>query len=125
VIEEGEEVLAGLTREVEEETGLVVSAWEGPVYHVLIDAPDMGWRLRVEAHRAVAFEGRLRIDDPDGIVVDAGFFSLDRCHDYLRSCSPWVREPLSEWLIERWTDARPFRYAVQGPDRRTMQVTRM
>jgi 8-oxo-dGTP diphosphatase len=31
----------------------------------------MGWHLRVEAHLAVAYEGELRVDDPDGIVVDA------------------------------------------------------
>ena len=47
VIEEGEELLAGLAREVEEETGLVVTEWAGPVYEVLIVAPEMGWRLRV------------------------------------------------------------------------------
>ena len=52
VIEEGEELLAGLAREVEEETGLVVTEWAGPVYEVLIVAPEMGWRLRVEAHVA-------------------------------------------------------------------------
>ncbi len=73
VIEEGEELLAGLAREVEEETGLVVTEWAGPVYEVLIVAPEMGWRLRVEAHLAVAFEGELTVADPDGIVVDARF----------------------------------------------------
>ena len=39
----------------------------------------LGWRLRVEAHRAVAFEGELTLDDPDGIVVDA------RCVDAARA----------------------------------------
>ena len=58
VIEEGEELLKGLAREVEEETGLVVTEWIGPVYEVRIVAPQMGWRLRVEAHRAVAFSWR-------------------------------------------------------------------
>ncbi len=71
VIEEGEELLKGLAREVEEETGLVVTEWIGPVYEVRIVAPQMGWRLRVEAHRAVAFTGELTLADPDGIVVDA------------------------------------------------------
>ena len=73
MIEEGEELLAGLAREVEEETGLVVTEWAGPVYEVAIVAPEMGWRWRVEAHLAVAFEGELTVADPDGIVVDARF----------------------------------------------------
>jgi 8-oxo-dGTP pyrophosphatase MutT (NUDIX family) len=68
VIEEGEDLLAGLAREVEEETGLVVTEWVGPVYEVRIVAPQMGWRLRVEAHRAIV---QRRAADPDGIVVDA------------------------------------------------------
>ena len=71
MIDEGETVLDGLTREVEEETGLVVTRWAGPVYEVEVEAPGLGWHLRVEAHVAVDFAGDLRVDDPDGIVVDA------------------------------------------------------
>lgn len=125
VIEEGEDLLVGLAREVEEETGLVVSAWEGPAYEVHIEAPDMGWRLRVEAHRAVGFVGDLRLDDPDGIVVDAGFFGAVDCRRYLRSCSPWVREPLEAWIVERALVARTYRYTVAGTERRSMVVTRV
>ena len=98
VIEEGEDLLAGLAREVEEETGLVVTEWAGPVYEVRILAPEMGWRLRVEAHRAVAFSGELTLDDPDGIVVDARFVTAAEHEEHLHACSPWVREPLLEWL---------------------------
>jgi 8-oxo-dGTP diphosphatase len=76
VIDEGESLLEGLTREVEEETGLRVTEWAGPVYEVRCEAPDMGWRLRVEAHVAVAYEGELHVDDPDGIVVDARFVDV-------------------------------------------------
>ena len=79
VIDEGETLLEGLTREVEEETGLRVTEWAGPVYEVRCEAPDMGWRLRVEAHVAVVYEGELRVDDPDGIVVDARFVDVDAC----------------------------------------------
>ena len=77
VIDEGETVLAGLTREVEEETGLVVSRWDGPAYEVEVTAPGLGWHLRVEAHVAVDFAGAVRVDDPDGIVVDAAFVDPD------------------------------------------------
>src|SRR3954454_2526645 len=66
-VADGESVVDGLTREVQEETGIHVAAWEGPVWEVEADAPDMGWQLRVEVHRALDFEGELRVDDPDGI----------------------------------------------------------
>ena len=51
-------LLAGLTREVEEETGLVGRA-SGAVRCTRCDAvaPDMGWRMRCEVHLAVAFDG--------------------------------------------------------------------
>jgi len=56
------DLLAGLTREVEEETGLRVREWTGPLYEVRAFAPDMGWRMRCEVHRAVAFDGELRVE---------------------------------------------------------------
>jgi 8-oxo-dGTP diphosphatase len=126
VIDEGETVIDGLTREVEEETGLRVTEWVGPVYEVRCDAPDLGWRLRVEAHLAVAYEGVLRIDDPDGIVVDARFVEVDACGAHLDGGHPWVREPLTEWLAERWPheEARPFGFTVTGSDPATVVVTR-
>lgn len=126
VIDEGETLIEGLTREVEEETGLRVTAWSGPVYEVRCDAPDLGWTLRVEAHLAVAYEGELRVDDPDGIVVDARFVEVDACHGHLEGGHPWVREPLVEWLTERWDhdSARPFGFHVAGADPGTVVVTR-
>ena len=124
VIEEGEDLLDGLAREVEEETGLVVTEWAGPLYEVRIIAPQMGWRLRVEAHRALAFSGDLALDDPDGIVVDARFVAAHEHEAHLRGCTPWVREPLLEWLTERWDVLRGFAYDVVGQDRASMTVTR-
>ena len=121
-----ESLLVGLTREVEEETGLRVTEWAGPVYEVRCDAPDLGWRLRVEAHLAVRYEGELRIDDPDGIVVDARFVDPASCSTHLVGGHPWVREPLAEWLVERWTheEPRPYGFHVAGDDPATVVVTR-
>ena len=108
------DLLAGLTREVEEETGLVVREWSGPLYEVRAHAPDMGWRMRCEVHLAVAFDGELRVDDPDGIVVEAAFVPHAECADRLASCAPWVREPLAAWLRERWEPRRPARLPLRG-----------
>lgn len=127
VIDEGETVVEGLTREVEEETGLRVRHWSGPVYEVTCEAPDLGWRLRVEAHLALEWDGELHVDDPDGIVVDARFVPVAHCGDHLDSCHPWVREPLAEWLDARWDrdDApAPFAFSVSGSDPATARVTR-
>jgi 8-oxo-dGTP pyrophosphatase MutT (NUDIX family) len=125
VIDDGEELLAGLVREVEEETGLVVTEWEGPLYEIQADAPGLGWRLRVEAWRALSFEGDLRIDDPDGIVIDARFVGVSDCGGHLAGGHPWVGEPLSEWLLERWDGTRRYGYRVDGTELRSLVVTRM
>lgn len=130
VIDAGETVVSGLTREVEEETGVVVTRWRGPVYEVEVEAPGLGWRLRVEAHLALDFAGEVRVGDPDGIVVDAAFVALDECGARLAGCHRWVGEPLGAWLAERWdtsTRARParrFRYHVEGDHPRRAIVTR-
>lgn len=125
VIDPGEQLIEGLTREVEEETGLRVAGWEGPLWTVRAEAPDMGWTLDVEVHRAVGFDGDITIDDPDGIVVDAAWLDLDGC----RACldTSWIpaREPMLAWLGERWTDARSFRYRVEGESRVGASVTRL
>ncbi|HZT65810.1 MAG TPA: NUDIX hydrolase [Acidimicrobiales bacterium] len=123
-VAEGESVRDGLTREVEEETGIRVLEWEGPVYEVEAEAAEMGWRLRVEVHRAVSFTGRLAPADPDGIVVDARFVPAEALEETLASCQQWVREPLGAWLVERWVDARRYRYRVEGSRQSGVRVVR-
>ena len=124
-VQDGESVRDGLTREVYEETGIRVTEWEGPVYEVEAEAAGMGWTLRVEVHRAVSFEGDLNPDDPDGIVIDAQFVSVDECREQLASTWIPTHEPLGAWLEERWTDARSYRYRVDGPNRASMTITRL
>jgi 8-oxo-dGTP diphosphatase len=127
-VADGEEIVAGLTREVEEETGIRVTEWAGPLYEVQADAPDLGWSMRAVVYLAVAYEGDLVIDDPDGIVVDAQFVALDACHTHLAQCHPWVREPLAEWLAARWSHTEapsPFGYRVDGVDLASLTVTRL
>ena len=124
-VHEGESLLDGLGREVVEETGLRVTEWGGLLWSVTTAAPGLGWMLRAEVHLASAWEGELRLDDPDGIVVDAAFVRCDACVGHLDSGHPWVREPLAAWLDERWDDARPFDYRVDGEDMRTVTVTRL
>jgi len=124
VIDHGESLLQGLTREVAEETGLVVSRWTGPLYEIEAEAPDLGWTLRVEAHLAVEVSGDVVVDDPDGIVVDACYVPHGDCPAHLAAAHPWVREPLADWLDERWTGTRRFAYSIDGADPADLRVSR-
>jgi 8-oxo-dGTP diphosphatase len=120
-------LLAGLTREVEEETGLRVTHWEGPLYEVRAVAIDLGWTLRAEIWRALEYEGELIVADPDGIVVEAAFVGDAECRARLAAGAPWVCEPITEWLVERWgpDDMRGYHYDVQGTRREELQVRRV
>lgn len=124
VVDPGESLLDGLTREVAEETGLVVAAWaDRPLYRIEAEAIDLDWRLSVEVHLAVDVSGDLVIDDPDGIVVDARWVTEDQCGHHLSASPPWVRDPFGSWLDERWNDdTRAFRYRIEGRDLGSLHV---
>jgi len=113
-VDDGESLVGGLTREVAEETGIVVHEWAGPVYEVEAVAEGLGWALRAEIYRAVRWQGELVVADPDGIVIDARFVPLDECGPYLEGGHPWVREPLGAWLAEQWEKGRRYRYRLDG-----------
>lgn len=125
VVDPGEELIEALSREVTEETGLEIAGWDGPLWHVEAEAPDMGWTLRVEVHRAMGFAGAIAIDDPDGIVVDAAWVDIDGCHECLATSWIPAREPMLAWLGERWTEPRTFRYRVDGITRDDSSVIRL
>lgn len=126
VIDPGEDVVAGVTREVSEETGLVVTDWRGPLYRITADAPGLGWRLRVEVWQALGWEGEIRVGhDPDGIVVDARFMAGAECVGCLAGAHPWVAEPVTEWLTEPWAEPRQYAYRIEGEDLAALVVTRV
>ena len=114
-VHEGESVTDGLTREVREETGLTVSDWDGPIYDVEVVAPGLGWRLRAEAFLARSYTGELRVDDPDGIVVDARFVAAADWSVHLAIAHPWVREPIEGWLAGPDVLLGSYRYRLDGP----------
>lgn len=126
VIDPGETMLEGLTREVEEETGLAVARWDGPVYTVEAHAVDMDWTLRVETHISVEHSGEVAIDDPDGIVFDARWVAPDELDRLLGGQHRWFVEPLLTFLSQqRWSEPPHFRYEVRGTDHRSLEVIRI
>jgi 8-oxo-dGTP diphosphatase len=120
-------LLDGLAREVAEETGLLVTGWEGPLYDVHATASELGWSFRCEVYRALGWSGSISLDDPDGIVVDARFAHGDECAAILATCARWVGEPLADWLTARWgpLEHRAYRYEVRGADRSALRAVRV
>ena len=125
VIDPGETLVEGLAREVEEETGLVVTGWAGLLYEIVVEAPDMDWVLRVEAWQAQSWRGDVVVDDPDGVVDDVRWVPGPDCAGHLDRGSPWVAEPVGEWLASPWTGLRNFGYRVAGADQASAVVTRV
>lgn len=126
VIDLGETSRDALEREVREETGLEVVSWSELLYHVRVEAPDWGWILQVEVHRAEAVGGQLSIGaDPDGIVVDSRWSEDALCTELLAASPVWVAEPLLHWMTHRFEDCPTFNYSVSGASPDEIKVTRL
>ena len=123
VIDHGETILSGLTREVKEETGLSVVSWAGRRYTVTVDAPDMGWRLRVEAWEADEIAGDVVIADPDGIVEEVRHSTADEAPGLLAFSPPWVHTPVGYWL--RGEAAASYQFLLRGTQRGSADITRV
>ncbi len=125
VVDDGETPLFALSREVAEETGLAVEDWTRLCWTTEVHFIDLEMHLEVEVHLAGGHAGAIRIDDPDGIVVDAGFLDTVTVHSRLDTAPPWVAEPMRHWVDGAWSGSRHFEYRALGRAPAEMSVERI
>lgn len=124
VVDPGEEMLQALSREVTEETALLVHEWSAPLYTIDVDFVGRDMTLHAAVFGSLRHAGELYVDDPDQVVVDARWVDLSQALTLLDTSPRWVSEPLRHYLPPVVADPpaidsppRPtgrFTYRVQG-----------
>jgi 8-oxo-dGTP pyrophosphatase MutT (NUDIX family) len=125
VIDRGESIRDGLAREVFEETGLTVAGWAELRYSVVVEAPQLGWRLRVEAWETSDVTGEIVLADPDGIVEEVRKVAGSEAPALLATSPQWVHIPVGDWLNGSLHPSGAFHFRVIGTDRATSRIERI
>ena len=125
VIDRGESIRQGLAREVLEETGLTVAGWADLRYSVIVEAPQLGWRLRVEAWETSNVVGDVTLADPDGIVEEVRQVAGPEALALLATSPQWVHIPVGDWLAGAVHPTGTFHFRVIGTDRTTSRIERI
>ena len=125
VIDPGESIRDGLAREVLEETGFTVVRWADLRYSVIVEAPQLGWRLRVEAWEAADVVGEIVVADPDGIVEEVRKVPTSEAMSLLLSSPQWVHVPVGDWLTGSLAPDGAFHFRIHGTDRSASRVERI
>ena len=98
VVERGESTLDALSREVKEETGLIITGIEHLAYSVHVE--DVKRNDRAVSFAFLAhYDGLLNPSDPDGFIVEARFFPVEEVEETI-PIAP-IREPLVRYLKDR------------------------
>jgi 8-oxo-dGTP diphosphatase len=113
ILDPDETLLETARREVLEETGLEVKAWGGLAYVVHRIFVPIKLQLAVYVFAASAFEGSLRLEDPDGIVIDAHWATSEEIPQLMGSNV--LSEPLLAWLSGA-RSTRFYEYREEQPE---------
>lgn len=98
VVERGESTLDALSREVKEETGLIITRVHHLAYAVHVE--DVRRNDRAVSFAFLAeYDGLLNPRDPDGFIVEARFFPVEEVERVIPI--PPLREPLVQYLRDR------------------------
>lgn len=98
VVEHGESTLEALSREVKEETGLIITRVTHLAYAVHVE--DVRRNDRAVSFAFLAeYDGLLNPRDPDEFIVEARFFPVEEVEKMIPI--PPLQEPLANYLRDR------------------------
>lgn len=99
LVEPGEELLAGLQRELLEETGLTIVGTPTIAFIIqVLRVKEEGIQEWLACHFACEVDGQISPQDPDGLVVSAYWVEEHAALEYLGTLSEYDCEPLRRWL---------------------------
>lgn len=113
ILDPDETLIDTAGREVEEETGLRVTEWEGLAYVVHRIFVQVKLQLAVYVFAARSFEGQLCLGDPDGVVVDTVWATREEIPKLMESNV--LSDPLLAWL-DGPRVTRFYEYRETSPD---------
>ena len=113
-VEPGEELLAGLQREVLEETGLTLVRTPTIAFVIqVLRQTEAGIQQWLACHFACEVAGQISPQDPDGLVLSAHWVEEQTALEYLGTDSQYDCEPLRRWLCGEAAPGTVYTVKVQ------------
>jgi ADP-ribose pyrophosphatase YjhB (NUDIX family) len=114
-IERGELLMAGLLREVRQETGLQIAQVGELVLTARLDNQDHGYQSHTRVFTVQGWRGELLAIGPDRLILDVAFVPREEAVRRLAQI-PWLimREPLLAYLQGKAAPGCVWLYSQQG-----------